>query len=152
MISVETVSGCSALDRFKLPYSPLSIWIPHTASQVQYSRVGLTSAWYAFVFIGVCLVRTFIFTKPRVLLALALMLGLKKIIIGFRLPTDPCRCLRLSKFYACQKYKIKYCRPSAVEQLGYSKNFCNLFTRKRVRLSAAANSVIAMCCLFACSG
>ena len=60
--------------------------------------------------------------------------GLKKLIVGFRLPTDPCRCLRLIQFYACQKYKIKYCRPSVVEGLGYSKTICNLLTRKRVRL------------------
>ena len=67
------------------------------------------------------------------------MLGLKKIIVGFWLPTDPCRCLRLIKFYAWQKYKIKYC---------YSKSIRNLLTRKRVRLSAAANLAIVMCCLF----
>ena len=45
--------------------------------------------------------------------------GLKKKIVGFWLPTDPCRCLRLIKFYSCQKYKIKFCRQSTIERLGY---------------------------------
>ena len=78
----------------------------------------------------------------------SLCLGLKKIIVGFRLPTHPCRLLQLINFYACQKYKIKYCRPSVVERLGFSKSICNLLTRKCVYLSAAANSAIVMCCLF----
>ena len=36
---------------------------------------------------------------------------------GLKLLTDPFRWLRLNKFYDCQKYKIKNCRPSAVERL-----------------------------------
>ena len=51
---------------------PLSIWIPHTSAVLK----GWPSKCLVClcVFMGVCLVRTFLFTKPRVLLALAPML------------------------------------------------------------------------------
>ena len=83
-------------------------------------------------------------------------IGPKKNNCWFPIADRPLQCLRLIKFYSCQKYKIKYCRPSAVERLGYSKSICNLFTRKRIRLTASANSApdsaIIMCCLFVCLG
>ena len=47
MIYIETVSGCSTLDRFKLPYSPMSIWIPHTGAVLK--------VWPNKCLVGLCL-------------------------------------------------------------------------------------------------
>ena len=83
-----------------------------------------------------------------VFVVVVMMLKPKKIIVGFKLQADPCRFLGLVIFCACQKYKIKFSRPPAVEQLQqkYLQSVLLQFTRKQVSLSAAANSAVIMCC------
>ena len=65
-----TASRCTDLSFRAAP------WVCGFQTQVQYSRVGLTSACIACLSFYGGLVRTFLFTNPRVVLALEVMLSM----------------------------------------------------------------------------